>query len=85
MTVDVPYRFAAGEYMTKCAYGASGQRKIYAVSARSASGSSCRRGRLRGSATLKNERWVAAAPGGTLMNFTIMYLPLYGPDHRQAP
>ncbi len=79
MTVDVPYRFAAGSYMTKCLTELRDSGKIYAVEC-----PKCKRVQLPprvvcAECHVKNERWVELPHEGTLVGFTIMYLPLTDP------
>jgi len=79
MTVDVPYRFAAGEYLTKCLTELRDSGKIYAVEC-----PKCKRVQLPprvvcAECHVKNERWVELPHEGTLVGFTIMYLPLTDP------
>jgi uncharacterized OB-fold protein len=79
MTVDVPYRFAAGEYLSKCLMELRENGKLFAVE--------CPRcGRVQlpprivcAECHVKNERWVELGNEGTLVSFTIMYLPLTDP------
>jgi len=79
MTVDVPYRFAAGSYMTKCLTELRDSGKIYAVEC-----PKCKRVQLPprvvcAECHVKNDRWVELPHEGTLVGFTIMYLPLTDP------
>jgi uncharacterized OB-fold protein len=79
MTVDVPYRFAAGEYLTKTLTELRDNGRIYAVEC-----PKCKRVQLPprivcAECHVKNERWVELALEGTLAGFTIMYLPLTDP------
>lgn len=79
MTVDVPYRFAAGGDMTKCLTELRDNGKIFAVEC-----PKCKRVQLPprvvcAECHVKNEKWVELPHEGTLMNFTIMYLPLTDP------
>lgn len=79
MTVDVPYRFAAGSYLTKCLTELRDSGKIYAVEC-----PKCKRVQLPprvvcAECHVKNERWVELPHEGTLVGFTIMYLPLTDP------
>ncbi len=79
MTVDVPYKFAAGEYLTKCLTELRDSGRIYAVEC-----PKCKRVQLPprvvcAECHVKNERWVELPLEGTLVGFTIMYLPLTDP------
>ncbi len=79
MTVDVPYKFAAGEYMTKCLTELRDSGRIFAVEC-----PKCKRVQLPprivcAECHVKNKKWVELPHEGTLMNFTIMYLPLTDP------
>jgi hypothetical protein len=79
MTVDVPYRFAAGRYLTKCLVEMRDNGKIFAVKC-----PRCKRVQLPprivcAECHVKNEEWVELPHEGTLVAFTIMYLPLTDP------
>jgi uncharacterized OB-fold protein len=79
MTVDVPYRFAAGSYLTKCLTELRDSGKIFAVEC-----PKCKRVQLPprvvcAECHVPNERWVELSLEGTLVGFTIMYLPLTDP------
>ncbi len=79
MTVDVPFRFAAGRYLTKFMVEMRDHSKIYAVR--------CPRcGRVQlpprivcAECHVKNDQWVELPHEGTVVAFTIMYLPLTDP------
>ncbi|HAR98329.1 MAG TPA: hypothetical protein DCS11_05460 [Syntrophus sp. (in: bacteria)] len=79
MTVDVPYRFAAGQYLTRYLVEMRDNGKIFAVKC-----PRCKRVQLPprivcAECHVKNEAWVELAQEGTLVAFTIMYLPLTDP------
>jgi uncharacterized protein len=79
MTVDVPYRFAAGRYLTKCLTELRDNGKLFAVEC-----PKCKRVQLPprivcAECHVKNGRWVELAHEGTLVGFTIMYLPVTDP------
>jgi len=79
MTVDVPFRFAAGQYMTKFMVEMRDHGKIYAVKC-----PRCQRVQLPprivcAECHVRNEEWVELSHEGTLVAFTIMYLPLTDP------
>ncbi|MGV8081963.1 MAG: Zn-ribbon domain-containing OB-fold protein [Syntrophales bacterium] len=79
MTVDVPYTFAAGEYLTKCLTELRDNGRIFAVEC-----PKCKRVQLPprvvcAECHVKNEKWVELPHEGTLVGFTIMYLPLTDP------
>lgn len=79
MTVDVPYTFAAGSYLTKFMTEMRDNGKIFAVK--------CPRcGRVQlpprvvcAECHVKNGEWVELSHEGTLVAFTIMNLPLTDP------
>ncbi|MCX7634666.1 MAG: Zn-ribbon domain-containing OB-fold protein [Syntrophales bacterium] len=79
MTVDVPYRFAAGRYLTKALTELRDNGRIFAVEC-----PRCKRIQLPprivcAPCHVKNGRWVELPLEGTLVAFTIMYLPLTDP------
>jgi len=79
MTVSVPYRFAAGPYLTKCLTELRDHGKLYAVEC-----PKCGRVQLPprivcAECHVRNGRWVELGNEGTLVGFTIMYLPLTDP------
>lgn len=79
MTVSVPYRFAAGSYMAKCLKGLRDEGRLYGIEC-----PKCKRVQLPPRVVcamchVKNERWVELGLEGTLVAFTIMYLPLTDP------
>jgi len=79
MTVDVPYRFAAGSYMARFLLELRDNGKIYGIRC-----PVCKRVQLPprivcASCHVKNEQWVELSREGTLTGFTIMYLPLTDP------
>ena len=79
MTVDVPYRFAAGQYLTKCLTELRDNGKLFAVEC-----PKCKRVQLPprivcAECNVKNEKWVELSHEGTLVGFTIMYLPMTDP------
>ena len=78
MTVDVPYRFAAGQYLTKCLVEMRDNGKIFAVKC-----PRCKRvqlpPRIVCAECVRTRQWVELAQEGTLVAFTIMYLPLTDP------
>jgi len=79
MTVDVPFRFAAGRYMTKFMVEMRDHGRIHGVRC-----PQCRRVQLPprivcAECHVKNEEWVELPHEGTIVAFTIMYLPLTDP------
>ncbi|HOK07786.1 MAG TPA: Zn-ribbon domain-containing OB-fold protein [Syntrophales bacterium] len=79
MTVDVPYRFAAGRYLTKTLTQLRDNGRIFAVEC-----PRCRRIQLPprivcAQCHVRNGRWVELPLEGTLVAFTIMFLPLTDP------
>jgi len=79
MTVDVPYRFAAGKYMTKFLVELRDNGKFYGIRC-----PVCKRVQMPprivcAACHVKNTEWVELGPEGTLVGFTIMYLPLTDP------
>lgn len=79
MTVDVPFRFAAGQYLSKFMAEMRDNSKIYAVKC-----PQCGRVQLPprivcAECHVKNDEWVELSHEGTLVAFTIMYLPLTDP------
>jgi hypothetical protein len=86
--VDVPYEFAAGEYMTKGLTELRDNGKFYAVKC-----PKCKRVQLPprivcAECHVKNEEWVELGLEGTLVAFTIMHIPMTDPttgEPRQPP
>lgn len=79
MTVDVPYRFAAGKYMGRFLTELRDNGKFFGIEC-----PKCKRVQLPprivcAPCDVKNERWVELGHEGTLTGFTIMYLPLTDP------
>lgn len=79
MVVDVPYVFAAGKYMTRCLIELRDNGRFFAVRC-----PRCKRVQLPPRIVcavchVKNEEWVELGQEGTLVAFTIMYLPLTDP------
>lgn len=79
MTVDVPYNFAAGRYLSKFMTEMRDHGRIFAVKC-----PSCGRVQLPprvvcAECHVKNEEWVELSHEGTLVAFTIMNLPLTDP------
>jgi uncharacterized OB-fold protein len=79
MTVDVPFRFAAGQYLTKFMVEMRDHGKIYAVRC-----PQCRRVQLPpriicAECHVRNDQWVELPHEGTIVAYTIMYLPLTDP------
>lgn len=79
MTVDVPYRFAAGRYMSRFLIELRDNGKIFGIRC-----PSCKRVQLPprivcASCDVENDEWVELSEEGTLVGFTIMYLPLTDP------
>jgi len=69
MTVDVPYRFAAGQYLTKCLTELRDNGKLFAVEC-----PKCKRVQLPprivcAECNVKNEKWVELSHEGTLVRF----------------
>lgn len=79
MTVDVPFRFAAGQYLTKFMVEMRDHGKIYAVRC-----PQCRRVQLPpriicAECHVRTDQWVELPHEGTIVAYTIMYLPLTDP------
>lgn len=79
ITVDVPYRFAAGKYMTKFLMELKNNGEILAIKC-----PKCGRVQLPprivcAECHVKNDEWVELSHEGTLVAFTIMYIPLTDP------
>jgi uncharacterized OB-fold protein len=79
MTVEVPYRFAAGKYMTKFLTELRDNGKFYGIKC-----PSCKRVQLPprivcASCNVKNDEWVELSHEGVLTGFTIMHLPMNDP------
>jgi len=79
LTVDVPYRFAAGAYLSKFLLELRDNGRFYGIRC-----PKCRRVQMPprivcAECHVKNEEWVALGNEGTLAAFTIMYLPLTDP------
>lgn len=79
VTVNVPYRFAAGRHFTRFYHELRNNGKILAVK--------CPRcGRVQlpprvvcAPCHVQNDEWVEVSDTGTLVSFTIMYIPLTDP------
>ena len=79
MVVNVPYEFAAGEYLTKGLSELRDNGKFYAVKC-----PKCQRVQLPPRIVcavchVKNDEWVELGQEGTLVGFTIMYIPMTDP------
>jgi len=79
ITVDVPYRFAAGSYLTRFFIELRDNDKIFGIKC-----PQCGRVQLPprivcAQCHVKNEEWVELGNEGTLVAFTIMYFPLTDP------
>ncbi len=79
MVVDVPYRFAAGKYMTRFLTELRDNGKFYGIRC-----PLCNRVQLPPRIVcavchVKNSDWIELGNEGTLVGFTIMYLPLTDP------
>ena len=79
MVVDVPYEFAAGEYLTRGLSELRDNGKFYAVKC-----PKCQRVQLPPRIVcavchVKNDEWVELGQEGTLVGFTIMYIPMTDP------
>ena len=79
MTVDVPYRFAAGHYLGRFLTELRDNGRIFGIKC-----PKCGRVQLPPRVVcapchVKNEEWVELGLEGTLMAYTIMYLPLTDP------
>jgi len=77
--VDVPYRFAAGKYMTKFLTELRDNGRFFGIRC-----PICNRVQLPPRVVcavchVKNREWVELSCQGTLVGFTIMYLPLTDP------
>jgi len=79
MTVEVPYRFAAGKYMTKFLMELRDNGKFYGIRC-----PVCKRVQMPPRIVcavchVQNTEWIELSHEGTLVGFTIMYLPLTDP------
>ena len=79
MVVNVPYEFAAGEYLTKGLSELRDNGKFYAVKC-----PKCKRVQLPPRIVcavchVKNDEWVELGQEGTLVGFTVMYIPMTDP------
>lgn len=79
MTVDVPYRFAAGAYMEKFLTELRDHGQLYGIRC-----PQCQRVQMPPRIVcavcgVKNDQWVPLGPEGVLAGYTIMYLPLTDP------
>ncbi|SHK71240.1 hypothetical protein SAMN02745216_03954 [Desulfatibacillum alkenivorans DSM 16219] len=79
MTVDVPYRFAAGKYMARFLTELRDNGRFVGVKC-----PSCNRVQMPprvvcAACHVKNDEWVELSSEGTMVGFTIMYLPLTDP------
>jgi len=79
ITVDVPYRFAAGKYMARFLTELRDNGKFVGIRC-----PVCNRVQMPprvvcGVCHVKNDEWVELGLEGTLVGFTIMYLPLTDP------
>lgn len=79
ITVDVPYRFAAGRYMAKFLTELRDNGKFFGIRC-----PQCNRVQMPprvvcAPCSVKNEEWVELGNEGVLTGFTIMYLPLTDP------
>lgn len=79
MKVDIPYRFAAGRYMTKFLSELRDHGKLFGIRC-----PVCRRVMLPprivcGTCHVKNDEWVELSHEGTVTAFTIIYIPLTDP------
>lgn len=79
MVVDVPYRFAAGKYMTRFLTELRDNGRFFGIRC-----PACNRVQLPPRVVcavchVKNSEWVELGKEGTLVGFTIMYLPLTDP------
>jgi len=79
ITVDIPYRFAAGKYMTRFLVELRDNGKFYGIRC-----PRCLRVQLPprivcAECHVKNNEWIELGHEGTLVGFTIMYVPLTDP------
>jgi len=79
ITVDVPYRFAAGKYMSKFLIELRDNGRFFGVKC-----PKCGRVQMPPRVVcavchVKNEEWVELGPEGTLVGFSIVHLPLTDP------
>ncbi|ACL05032.1 Zn-ribbon domain-containing OB-fold protein [Desulfatibacillum aliphaticivorans] len=79
MTVDVPYRFAAGKYMARFLTELRDNGRFVGIKC-----PSCNRVQMPprvvcAACHVKNDEWVELSSEGTMVGFTIMYLPLTDP------
>ncbi|MBU2552277.1 MAG: Zn-ribbon domain-containing OB-fold protein [Proteobacteria bacterium] len=79
MTVDVPYRFAAGKYLTRFLKELRDNGRFFGIKC-----PSCGRVQMPprivcAPCHVRNEEWVELGLEGTLVGFTVMYLPLTDP------
>jgi len=79
MTVDVPYRFAAGKYLARFLMELKENGKFVGIQC-----PKCKRVQMPPRVVcavchVQNTQWVELANEGTIVGFTIMYLPLTDP------
>lgn len=79
ITVDVPYRFAAGRYLARFLVELRDNGKFFGIRC-----PVCKRVQMPprivcACCHVKNEEWVVLGNEGTLVGFTIMYIPLTDP------
>ena len=79
MVVDIPFKYSAGQYMTRTLSEMRDKGKLYGVRC-----STCKRVQLPARVTCAvcltdNEEWVEVPLEGELATFTIMYLPMTDP------
>ena len=79
MVVDVPFKFAAGQYLGRTLSELRDKGKFYAVRC-----PKCKRVQLPARVTcamclVKNEEWLELPMEGEIVMFTIMYLPMTDP------
>ena len=79
ITVDMPYRFAAGKYLARFLVELRDNGRFFGIRC-----PACKRVQMPprivcACCHVKNEEWVALGNEGTLVGFTIMYIPLTDP------
>lgn len=79
ITVDVPYRFAAGKYMSRFLIELRDNGKFYGIRCPSCGRVQVPPRIVCAPCHVRNGEWVELGLEGTLMAFTIMYLPLTDP------
>lgn len=79
ITVDVPYRFAAGKYLTKFLTELRENGVFFGIKCPVCGRVQVPPRVVCATCHVKNDEWVKLGNGGMLKSFTIMYLPLTDP------